>query len=90
MKKYNELYSNEIDSEVFNRSNLYGKEVAAAVWNWAKTDVVSTDAYLDIFRDTTGPQDIISPVTGDLLLQGYKMVCFLTGVKPEPLSSVKT
>ncbi|MBK6785546.1 MAG: hypothetical protein IPG79_18705 [Saprospiraceae bacterium] len=49
-KKYNELYSNEIDSEVFNRSNLYGKEVAAAVWNWAKTDVVSTDAYLDIFQ----------------------------------------
>ncbi|MBK8620353.1 MAG: vanadium-dependent haloperoxidase [Saprospiraceae bacterium] len=49
-KRYDDEAKEAVSPEVFERSKLHGQAVAAAVWNWARTDVVSTDAYLDIFQ----------------------------------------
>ena len=34
----NEIYKNEVNAEIFNRSVDFGKAIAQAVYNWAKTD----------------------------------------------------
>ncbi|MFZ1702985.1 MAG: vanadium-dependent haloperoxidase [Saprospiraceae bacterium] len=49
-KRFEDEFKETVDSEVFNRSRLHGQAVASAVWEWAKTDVITTDAYLDIFQ----------------------------------------
>ena len=47
----NSLYTSKTTEEILNRSKAYGQDVAAAVWNYSKTDVVGHDAYLDPFKD---------------------------------------
>jgi membrane-associated phospholipid phosphatase len=47
----NSLYTSKTTDEILNRSKSYGQEVAAAVWNYSKTDVIGHDAYLDPFKD---------------------------------------
>jgi hypothetical protein len=44
-------FQSEVSQEVFDRSKAYGQDVAAAVWNWSKSDAVGHDAYLDPFKD---------------------------------------
>jgi PAP2 superfamily len=39
-----------VSTEVFERSQRYGEEVAAAVWNYSKTDAIGHDHYLDPFQ----------------------------------------
>ena len=50
LEAFNEsTYKDEVSAEVFERSKQYGRDVAAAVWAWSKTDAVGHDAYLDPF-----------------------------------------
>ncbi|MEO6037787.1 MAG: vanadium-dependent haloperoxidase, partial [Saprospiraceae bacterium] len=44
-------FKGEVDGEIFARSKQYGLDVAAAVWEWEKTDVAGHDAYLDPFAN---------------------------------------
>lgn len=44
---HNSLYQNETTPEIYERSVAYGQAVAAAVWEWSKTDVEGHDGYLD-------------------------------------------
>lgn len=44
-------FQSEVSAEIFERSKAYGQDVAAAIWNWSKTDAVGHDAYLDPFKD---------------------------------------
>ncbi len=54
---YNERYQQEVDIETFNRSVAFGKQVAAAIFDWSKTDG-GHEAYL---RNT---DDSYIPPTG--------------------------
>jgi hypothetical protein len=47
----NALYTSQATEEVLTRSKTFGQDVAAAVWNYSKTDIVGHDAYLDPFKD---------------------------------------
>jgi len=47
----NTLYASAASEEILTRSRAYGQDVAAAVWNYSKTDVIGHDAYLDPFKD---------------------------------------
>ena len=49
-KRFNAEFTNEISEDVFTRSKLHGDAVANAVFEFAKSDVFGTDAYLDIFQ----------------------------------------
>jgi PAP2 superfamily len=49
-KRLNDKYRAEVTSEVYERSVNRGREVAAAVWEWSKTDNVGHDHYLDPFQ----------------------------------------
>ncbi|MCC7506171.1 MAG: vanadium-dependent haloperoxidase, partial [Saprospiraceae bacterium] len=42
-------YRAEVSAEVFDRSKAHGQAVAAAIWEWSKTDNIGHDAYLDPF-----------------------------------------
>lgn len=44
-------FKGEVSAEVFDRSKQYGLDVAAAVWEWSKTDLIAHDAYLDPFAN---------------------------------------
>jgi len=43
-------FKNEVSPEVFERSKQYGLDVAAAVWEWSKSDL-GHDTYLDPFAN---------------------------------------
>ncbi len=43
-------FKNEVSAEVFDRSKQYGLDVAAAVWDWSKTEP-GHDTYLDPFAN---------------------------------------
>lgn len=45
----NSKFQAEATSEVFLRSQKRGQDVAAAIWEWSKTDVVGHDHYKDPF-----------------------------------------
>ncbi len=45
----NAQYQSQVSAEVFQRSQNHGRAVAAAIWEWSKTDAVGHDAYLDPF-----------------------------------------
>jgi hypothetical protein len=47
----NNLFDDAEDPAVITRSRTYGQDVAAAVWEWSKTDAVGHDAYLDPFKN---------------------------------------
>jgi len=49
-KRLNEKYKAEVSAEVYDRSVNRGKEVAEAVWEWSKTDLVGHDHFLDPFQ----------------------------------------
>lgn len=52
LKSRNEgRYILQIAPDVFNRSVAHGTAVAAAVWDWAKTDPIGHDAHIDPFGD---------------------------------------
>ena len=42
-------YRAEVSTEVFDRSKAHGQAVAAAMWDWSRTDNFGHDAYLDPF-----------------------------------------
>jgi membrane-associated phospholipid phosphatase len=45
-----EKYKNDLTAEVFDRSRQHGEAVAAAVWEYSKTDKIGHDHYLDPFQ----------------------------------------
>lgn len=49
--KWNEQNRETLTTEVFERSRKYGIDVAAAVWEYSKTDVIGHDHYLDPFQN---------------------------------------
>ena len=49
-KRFNDKFKAEVSAEVYDRSVNRGKEVAEAVWEWSKTDIVGHDHYLDPFQ----------------------------------------
>lgn len=49
-KRLNDKYKAEVSAEVYDRSVNRGREVAEAVWEWSKTDIVGHDHYLDPFQ----------------------------------------
>lgn len=49
-KRLNDQYKAEVSAEVYDRSVNRGKEVAEAVWEWSKTDLVGHDHFLDPFQ----------------------------------------
>jgi membrane-associated phospholipid phosphatase len=49
-KRLNDKYKAEVSAEVYDRSVNRGKEVAEAVWEWSKTDLVGHDHFLDPFQ----------------------------------------
>lgn len=48
-------FGNAIDAAVFERSRRYGEAVASAVWEYAKTDPVGHDHFLDPFQGYDWP-----------------------------------
>lgn len=48
--QYNAKAIAEVGQDVFNRSQQYGQAVAEAVWQYAKTDPIGHDHYLDPFQ----------------------------------------
>ncbi|MFZ1750445.1 MAG: vanadium-dependent haloperoxidase [Saprospiraceae bacterium] len=49
--KYDKQFLDQTSHEVFLRSKNHGESVAAAVWEWMKTDVVTFDKYKNVFED---------------------------------------
>ncbi len=49
-KRYEDLYQDQVSTEVFERSKLFGITIATKIWEWSTTDKVGHDAYLDPFR----------------------------------------
>jgi membrane-associated phospholipid phosphatase len=45
-----EKFKDELTAEVFDRSRQHGEAVAAAVWEYSKTDKIGHDHYLDPFQ----------------------------------------
>ncbi len=50
---YANKYKGEIDGTRYNKSKSYGDAVAAAVWEWSKTDTYGHDAYNDPFTTSS-------------------------------------
>ncbi len=46
-KAFEEEFSSQLDTEVFNRSKYYGVEVANAVFEWSESDAAGHNAYLN-------------------------------------------
>ncbi|MBK9256845.1 MAG: vanadium-dependent haloperoxidase [Saprospiraceae bacterium] len=44
-------FVNEVGDDIYARSKNHGEAVAAAIWEWSKTDIVNHDYYLDPTRD---------------------------------------
>ena len=49
--KNEKLFQETVDQEVFLRSKNHGEAVAAAFWDWMKTDVATFDGYKDPFKN---------------------------------------
>jgi hypothetical protein len=47
---FEERYKGEVSAEVYDRSKELGQSIAAAVWEFSKTDAVGHDHYLDPFQ----------------------------------------
>ncbi|MBK8517862.1 MAG: vanadium-dependent haloperoxidase [Saprospiraceae bacterium] len=50
-EKYEKQFQSEVGQNVFLRSKNHGESVAAAIWDWMKTDVVTFDKYKNVFED---------------------------------------
>ncbi len=50
--KNEKLFLEQTSQEVFIRSKNHGEAVAAAMWEWMKTDAVTFDGYKDPFKDS--------------------------------------
>ncbi len=48
--KHENIYSGQVNTVVFERSKAHGEAVAAAIWEWSKTDTYGHDAYKDPFK----------------------------------------
>lgn len=71
LESFNESkYQAEVSAEIFARSQKRGQDVAAAVWEWSKTDPYGHDSYKDPFGDYdwqanyTKPGDWVPTVPG--------------------------
>jgi membrane-associated phospholipid phosphatase len=49
--KWNEQSRETLSTEVFERSRKYGIDVASAIWEYSKTDLIGHDHYLDPFQN---------------------------------------
>jgi hypothetical protein len=54
-------YKAEVDIEVYERSRRHGEEVAAAIWEYSKTDLIGHDHYLDPFQGYNWEEHYDSP-----------------------------
>lgn len=60
-EKYEKQYLTEVSQEVFTRSKNHGIAVAAAVWEWYRTDPIGFELYLDPFKGNTWQDRINEP-----------------------------
>lgn len=69
-QKNEATFKTQTTQEVFDRSKKYGQDVAAAVWEWSKTDTYGHDAYKDPFgtydwnQHYDGPGDWVATTPG--------------------------
>lgn len=59
--KYEKQYQDEVSQEVFTRSKNHGVAVAAAVWDWYRTDEIGFELYNDPFKGNTWQNRINEP-----------------------------
>lgn len=59
--KNEKLFLAETNQEVFLRSKNHGEAVAAAVWEWMKTDNVTFDGYKDPFKENNWQDRLDEP-----------------------------
>ena len=59
--KYEKQYQNEVSQEVFTRSKNHGIAVAAAVWDWYRTDPIGFEIYLDPFKGSNWQDRVNEP-----------------------------
>ncbi len=57
----NSVYQGQIDAISFSLSQQYGRDVAAAIWAWSKTDAIGHDAYLEPFKSHQYPPTNVEP-----------------------------
>jgi membrane-associated phospholipid phosphatase len=63
-------YAKTVSRDVLDRSKSYGDLVAAAVWEWSKSDTYGHDAYFDPFKNYSwqenfdGPGDWVPTIPG--------------------------
>lgn len=55
-ERYETQFTGEISSTVFVRSKNHGEAVAAAIWEWMKTDPITFDGYNDPFVNSNWDQ----------------------------------
>jgi membrane-associated phospholipid phosphatase len=60
-EKNEKLYQESIDQEVFIRSKNHGQAVAAAIWEWKKSDAATFDAYKDPFKENNWQERLNEP-----------------------------
>lgn len=54
-------YSEQVSQDIYIRSKNHGQAVAAAVWDYMKTDVVTFDAYKDPFKENNWEDRLNQP-----------------------------
>lgn len=59
--KNEKLFQEQISQDVFLRSKNHGEAVAAAVWDWMKSDAVTFDGYKDPFKDNNWQDRLNEP-----------------------------
>lgn len=59
--KNNKLFAEQVSSETFIRSKNHGEAVAAAIWEWMKTDAVTFDGYKDPFKESNWQDRLNEP-----------------------------
>jgi membrane-associated phospholipid phosphatase len=60
-EKNEKLFQESIDQEVFIRSKNHGQAVAAAIWEWKKSDVATFDAYKNPFKENNWQERLNEP-----------------------------
>ena len=59
--KYEKQYQDQVSQEVFTRSKNHGVAVAAAVWDWYRTDEIGFELYNDPFKGNTWQNRVNEP-----------------------------
>lgn len=59
--KNNKIFADQVSAETFIRSKNHGEAVAAAIWEWMKTDAVTFDGYKDPFKESNWQDRLNEP-----------------------------